>query len=213
MEHFPPSFFSPYNLDSSSYGSSSSSGSKDDIAHNQNQAKTYNLIRWKSGKKVDPRLLALLESFGEVYVNRHELFERIFHGEHEELFNKIGDALKMKMKMKMKKKKEIKKARSMKRSMSMRAIGKRGIHEENGDELLIDERFKVRTPNVIVTAGQDDDGQGDHTAQGSNVSKAPLSNLPSMVHFIFNSLIPELHSPLRESDAMEAVSSLFSSSV
>ncbi|KAG8362733.1 hypothetical protein BUALT_BualtUnG0045900 [Buddleja alternifolia] len=166
MEHFPPSFFSPYNLDSSSYGSSSSSGSKDDIAHNQNQAKTYNLIRWKSGKKVDPRLLALLESFGEVYVNRHELFERIFHGEHEELFNKIGDALKMK-----KKKKEIKKARSMKRSMSMRAIGKRGIHEENDDEILIDERFKVRTPNVIVTAGQEDDGQGDHTAQGSNGSK------------------------------------------
>ncbi|KAI3470575.1 hypothetical protein Pfo_027238 [Paulownia fortunei] len=155
-----PVFLTPYNLEPSNNGSSSSSISENDLSCSQDHRKTYNMIRWKSGKRVDPRLLALLESFGEIYVDRHEFFERIFHGDHEELFKKIGDLLK--------RKKHMKKSGSMKRSMSMRAIRQRGVEEESEDGLRV-ERFKVRTPNVIV-AGEDD-GKGAQTTKGSNGSK------------------------------------------
>ncbi|GFP88810.1 hypothetical protein PHJA_001024700 [Phtheirospermum japonicum] len=105
------------------------------------------MIRWKSGKRVAPWLLALLEAFGEIYVDRREFFKRIFQGDHEELFKKIGDDLKKKKHMK----------KIMKRSIIMRGIRERGIDEEIGDGLRL-QRFKVRTPNVIVDG--DDDGQG-----------------------------------------------------
>lgn len=98
---------------------------------------------------VDPRLLTLLESFEEIYVERREFFKRIFDEKYEELFEKIGEALK--------KRKKMKKGKSMGRSMSMRAIGRRGIDEEM--EGLRLERFKVKTPNVIVV-GQDGSSQG-----------------------------------------------------
>ncbi|KAL8538780.1 hypothetical protein ACS0TY_000696 [Phlomoides rotata] len=107
--------------------------------------KTHELIRWKSGKRVDPRLLALLESFEEIYSDRHEFFKKIFdEEEHNELFKKIGDALK--------RKKQMKKVRSLPRSRSMRAIGKREINEI--DEMR-NERFKIRPPNVIVVEPDD----------------------------------------------------------
>lgn len=122
---------------------------ENNFVDSQSYTKTHNFIRWKSGKLVDPRLLALLESFGEIYVERHEFFKRIFDEKHEELFEKIGHALK--------KRKKMKKGRSMRRSMSMRAIGERGIDEEM--EGLRLERFRVKTPNVIVV-GQDGSSKG-----------------------------------------------------
>ncbi|KAL0322171.1 UNVERIFIED_CONTAM: hypothetical protein Scaly_2513500 [Sesamum calycinum] len=132
-----------------------------EVPESQSYTKTSNLIRWKSGKRVDPRLLTLLESFGEIYVERHDFFKKIFDGNtHEELFKKIGNALR--------KKKEIKKARSMPRSLSMRAIKRRGVDDEiDGFKV---ERFKVRTPNVVV-AGQGGTGQGGQTQTTTQGSK------------------------------------------
>ncbi|KAI3458878.1 hypothetical protein Pfo_015541 [Paulownia fortunei] len=141
-------------MDSSNSGSSSS--------YMEDYPKTHDIIRWNSGKRVDPRLLALLESFGEIYMDRHEFFKKIFHGNHEEVFKKIGDALR--------KKKQMKKSRSMPRSLSMRAIKQRGVDDES-DGLRL-ERFKVRTPNVIVAGpdGTGPTGQGvqTQTTQGSS---------------------------------------------
>ncbi|KAK4431100.1 hypothetical protein Salat_0872000 [Sesamum alatum] len=144
-------------MDSSYWGSSM----EDDVPDSQSYTKTSNLIRWKSGKRVDPRLLALLESFGEIYMERHEFFEKIFGGNIcEELFKKIGNALR--------KKKEMKKAKSMPRSLSMRAIKRRGVDDEI-DGLRL-ERFKVRTPNVVLI-GQDGAGQGGQTQTTTQGSK------------------------------------------
>ncbi|KAL8050531.1 hypothetical protein ABFS82_06G086900 [Erythranthe guttata] len=109
---------------------------------------THDLIRWKSGKLVDPEILMLLESFEELYMDRREFFKKIFRGNHEELFKKIGDAVT--------KKKKMKKAKSMPRSMSMRAIGTRGLDLDDGmiDGIKLG-RFKVRTPNVLVDEPED----------------------------------------------------------
>lgn len=148
------------NMNSSNSDDYSYSSMENNFFDSQNHTKTHNMIRWKSGKKVDPKLLALLESFGEIYVDRHEFFKKIFRGDHEELFEKIGDALK--------KKKQMKKGRSMPRSMSMRAIGKRGGDEEIDGVRL--GRFKVRTPNVIV-AGPDGASQGGQTQPPQGSSK------------------------------------------
>lgn len=115
------------------------------------------MIRWNSGKRVDPRLLGTLEMFGEIYVERREFFDKIFHGDHEEVFKKIGHALKAK--------KQMSKSGSLKRSMSMRTIRQRGIiQEENGANEFRAERFKIRTPDVIVA---EDDQQGDQAAKDS----------------------------------------------
>ncbi|KAL7107989.1 hypothetical protein ACP275_06G088000 [Erythranthe tilingii] len=113
---------------------------------------THDLIRWKSGKLVDPEILMLLESFEEIYMDRREFFKKIFHGNHEELFKKIGDAVT--------KKKKMKKAKSMPRSMSMRAIGTRGLNLDDGMNMIDGHgiklgRFKVRTPNVLVDEPDD----------------------------------------------------------
>lgn len=131
---------------------------------NQRYTKTHNMIRWKSGKRVDPRLLALLESFGEIYVERREFFKKIFDEKYEELFETIGSALRRGRKMK--------KARSMSRSLSMRAIGKRGLDQDVELEGLRLEWFKVRTPNVIEVAEEGPtQGQGGPTQGSSNDSK------------------------------------------
>lgn len=134
-------YLPPYNLESSS---------------NQDHSITSHLIRWKSGKRVDPRLLTMLEQFGEIYVERHEFFHKIFHGDHEEVFKKIGNALK--------KKKSMKKSGSMTRSMSMRAIGHRGIQEETNE--FRPQRFRIRKPNVIEVA-EDDAQAGDQPTKDS----------------------------------------------
>ncbi|CAA0829300.1 Unknown protein [Striga hermonthica] len=126
------------------YGTSSSSIIEDNTS-------TRNMIRWKSGKRVDPRLMTVLQLFGEIYMERHEFFDRIFRGDHEDAFKKVETLLK--------RKKTMKKAKSMPRSLSMRAIGRqRGVDGED-DGLRLD-RFKIRTPNVIVA---DPGEQGEKT--------------------------------------------------
>lgn len=136
-------YLPPYNLESWS---------------NQDHAITSHLIRWKSGKRVDPRLLTMLEQFGEIYVERREFFNKIFHGDHEEVFKKIGNALK--------KKKSMKKSGSMKRSMSMKAMGHRGIIQEDIHELR-PERFRVRTPINVIEVAEDDAQGGQPTTSSS----------------------------------------------
>ncbi|KAL7147128.1 hypothetical protein ABFS83_06G087400 [Erythranthe nasuta] len=102
--------------------------------------KTHDMLRWKSGETVDIKTIGVLEPLGEMYVDRPVFFKRVFR-DHEELFKKIGDAITMK---KMKKKK-----RMMTRSMSVsKIINQRGL--DDGIDGLKLERFKVKTPNVIV---------------------------------------------------------------
>ncbi|KAL7107990.1 hypothetical protein ACP275_06G088100 [Erythranthe tilingii] len=107
--------------------------------------KTHDMLRWKSGETVDIKTIGVLESFGEMYVDRPGFFKRIFRGDvnHEELFKKIGDAITMKKEMKKKK------MMMMPRSMSVgNIINQRGL--DDGIDGLKLERFKVKTPNVIV---------------------------------------------------------------
>lgn len=109
------------------------------------------MIRWKSGKKVDERLLMLLESFfQEIYVKREEFFKKIFPEKHEEftdVFNKIGAMLS--------KNNDKAKHRTMRRSLSV------------GSPRRL-ERFKVKTPNVIVSGSA---GQGGQTGPPATVWK------------------------------------------
>ncbi|KAG8380600.1 hypothetical protein BUALT_Bualt06G0032500 [Buddleja alternifolia] len=144
-------------MESSDHGRCSSLSIENDLPDNQNNAKTYDMIRWKSGKRVDPRLLMLLESFVEIYMDLNDFFVKIFNGNHEELFDKIGHAMKMKMK----------KVGSMSRSMSTGAIKERGV-DDDGVRL---ERFKVKTPDVKVAAPDGGQGGQTQTIQGSNNSK------------------------------------------
>ncbi|XP_058208116.1 uncharacterized protein LOC131321123 [Rhododendron vialii] len=110
----------------------------------------FNLIRWKSGKSVDPRLFALLEKFKEIYIERHEFFTKIFPGhqydEFAELFKKIAgvsstwdDA----------------KARTMTRSLSCGS--RRGANQGDESTLRL-ERFKVR---ILDLGGVPSSGHGD----------------------------------------------------
>ncbi|KAG5557067.1 hypothetical protein RHGRI_007354 [Rhododendron griersonianum] len=103
----------------------------------------FNLIRWKSGKSVDPRLFALLEMFKELYVEKHEFFTKIFSGrlydEFAELFKKIaGGSLTG----------DDAKARTVTRSLSCGS--RRGANRL--------ERFKVR---ILDLGGVQSSGQGD----------------------------------------------------
>ncbi|KAI8563489.1 hypothetical protein RHMOL_Rhmol03G0114600 [Rhododendron molle] len=110
----------------------------------------FNLIRWKSGKSVDPRLFELLEMFKKLYVERHEFFTKIFpvhlYDDFAELFNKIAgvsstwdDA----------------KARTVTRSLSCGS--RRGANQGDESTLRL-ERFKVR---VLDLGGVQSTGQGD----------------------------------------------------
>ncbi|KZV55293.1 hypothetical protein F511_06770 [Dorcoceras hygrometricum] len=114
--------------------------------------KTCGLLRWKSGEKVDTRLMDLLGLFEELYAKRREFFKKIFPGDHEELFRKIRDATSKKKK------------RSMRRSLSIGAgfaIRGRGLDDEiDGDDQFKAERFRVKTPIVLV-----EDGNGGGTFQ------------------------------------------------
>ncbi|CAA3032676.1 Hypothetical predicted protein [Olea europaea subsp. europaea] len=107
------------------------------------------MIRWKSGRSVDPRLLTLLESFREIYDKRRDFFKKIFPKSQEDfvdVFKKTSTASR--------KNKEVRSFRTIGRSLS---LGSRRP-----------QRFKVRTPNVIVVAGGD--GKGDQI-QGETASK------------------------------------------
>ncbi|XP_059669662.1 uncharacterized protein LOC132314910 [Cornus florida] len=116
-----------------------------------------NIVRWKSGKSVDPRLLTLLEIFRELYIERREFFKKIFPGHHDEfkdVFKKVSANFLRKDQMEV---------QTMQRSLSFGAP-KQG--EESGLRL---QRFKVRTPD-LSGAGQGGQSQSQGDTK-STVSK------------------------------------------
>lgn len=155
-----------FSYEESNIGMDSYSGWENDFSglYREDFGEKYHqphMIRWKSGKRVDPRLLVLLESFREIYVRRHEFFKKIFPKSYEDfvaVFKKTGNASR--------KNKELTSFRTLGRSLSLGS--KRP------------ERFKVRTPNVIVVAGGD--GQGDQSDKGGDTnSKNSLDELMKWV--------------------------------
>nr|GLL40114.1 hypothetical protein A4A49_06928 [Ipomoea trifida] len=101
------------------------------------------IIRWKSGKRVDPRLLTLLESFRDVFDKREDFFKKIFPGIYEEFKDVFGKFAMIKGQ-----KREMK-TRALERSSSLGSA--RGLRLE---------RFRVRTPNVTVVTRPQDEGGG-----------------------------------------------------
>lgn len=117
------------------------------------------MLRWKSGKEVDERLMNVLDLFKELFVKRGEFFKQIFPGLHQEfvhVFNNI-DAL-------VARKKKYGQIQIMQRSLSVGSRQPRAFGQvDESDELRLN-LFKVRTPNL---GGVQSGGQGDVT----NVSK------------------------------------------
>ncbi|KAK4367132.1 hypothetical protein RND71_015012 [Anisodus tanguticus] len=113
------------------------------------------MIRWKSGKKVDPRLIMLLDFFKDLYMKREEFFKKIFPFHHEDfipIFEKIGVVFP---------KKDQEMNNSFKRSPSDSSLNRsRGIDESQ----LKLEKFKVKTPEVKSGGGG---GGGSTKASGS----------------------------------------------
>nr|GMD54476.1 Nuclear valosin-containing protein [Ipomoea batatas] len=101
------------------------------------------IIRWKSGNRVDPRLLTLLESFRDVFDKREDFFKKIFPGIYEEFKDVFGKFAMIKGQ-----KREMK-ARALERSSSLGSA--RGLRLE---------RFRVKTPNVTVVTPPQDGGGG-----------------------------------------------------
>uniref|UniRef100_A0A5B7BQT9 Uncharacterized protein n=1 Tax=Davidia involucrata TaxID=16924 RepID=A0A5B7BQT9_DAVIN len=112
----------------------------------------FNIIRWKSGKSVDPRLLNLLEFFRELYIERGEFFKKIFPGLHDEfvdVFKKIGGMLARKEGMKV---------QTMQRSLS---LGSPSTPKHGDDDSTLRlQWFKVRTLDISGVGAGQGGGQG-----------------------------------------------------
>lgn len=124
------------------------------------------MIRWKSGKKVDPRLIILLDFFRDLYMKRGEFFKKIFPFYHEDfipIFEKIGVVFSNNKDHQEKKFK----INSFKRSPSDNSLNKsRGVDIDQSQLKL--EKFKVKTPEVISGGGGGGgEGQGGTKASGS----------------------------------------------
>ncbi|GAA0158662.1 hypothetical protein LIER_38705 [Lithospermum erythrorhizon] len=112
------------------------------------------MIRWKSGKRVDPRLLTTLESFKEIYDEKRDLFNKIFPGMYNEfvdVFNKLGE-----MTRRNKEARTMERSRTLERSSSF-GSPRPSLGMEMNDEFF-DEKFKVRPPTIII--GGLDGGKG-----------------------------------------------------
>lgn len=111
----------------------------------------FNLVRWKSGKPVDPRLFTVLEMFKKLYVEKHDFFKKIFPGlydEFTELFNKIGGVSSIR---------DEAKVRTLTRSLSYTG-SHRGANLGDESTLRLG-RFRVRTLDL---GGVQSSGQGDN---------------------------------------------------
>ncbi|XP_060185821.1 uncharacterized protein LOC132615267 [Lycium barbarum] len=95
-------------------------------------------------RQLDPWLVELLESLREIYMKRSELFKKMNYEEPVEVLKKLKVAIR--------KKKKLKTQTTIKRSLSV------------GDEMR-HERFKIKTPVVIVAGPK---GQGGQDKNGSN---------------------------------------------
>ncbi|PHU00244.1 hypothetical protein BC332_30031 [Capsicum chinense] len=127
------------------------------------------IIRWKSGKRVDPRLIMLLDFFRDLYMKRGEFFKKIFPFHHEDfipIFDKIGVVFSNNKDQEKKFK-----INSFKRSPSDSSLNKsRGIDIDQSKLKL--EKFKVKTPEVLSGGGGGGSGgqglgQGGTKASGS----------------------------------------------
>lgn len=129
------------------------------------QAKKPVMIRWKSGKKVDPRLIILLDFFRDLHMKRGEFFKKIFPFHHEDfipIFEKIGVVFSNNKDHQEKKFK----SNSFKRSPSDNSLNKsRGVDIDQSQLKL--EKFKVKTPEVISGGGGGGQGQGQGGAKES----------------------------------------------
>lgn len=119
------------------------------------------MIRWKSGKRVDPRLLTMLESFKKMYDEKRELFKRIFpemYNEFVDVFKKLGDMME-----KNEEAESMEQSRTMERSLSFGSpqTSSRGL---DMDDELVNEKFKIKPPTVILGGS---DGKGGKTVQGN----------------------------------------------
>ncbi|WMV53535.1 hypothetical protein MTR67_046920 [Solanum verrucosum] len=123
------------------------------------------MIRWKSGKKVDPRLIMLLDFFRDIYMKRGEFFKKIFPFHHEDfipIFEKIGVVFSNNKDQEKKFK-----INSFKRSPSDNSLNKsRGIDIDPSQLKL--EKFKVKTPEVISGSGGGSGGQGQGSTKASS---------------------------------------------
>ncbi|CAN4126470.1 unnamed protein product [Withania somnifera] len=142
------------------------------------------MIRWKSGKKVDPRLIMLLNFFRDLYMKRGEFFKKVFPFHHEDfipIFKKIGVVFSNNKEYQEKKFK----IDSLKRSQSDNSLNKsRGIDEsrlklkkfnvktskaQSGGDEMRHERFKIKTPPVVIATTRPN-GQGGHNDQDNSSS-------------------------------------------
>ncbi|KAM1048977.1 hypothetical protein ACFX2I_028040 [Malus domestica] len=114
---------------------------------------TYYRFQSKIGKSVDPRLLALVEFFRELYFRRFELFKKIFPGVQDKLIIEVPK--KLGMVLAQMKSDQTKAVWTMQRSLS---IGSPRDFKGRESKMRL-ERFKVRTIDV-------DDGV-DQTAKPS----------------------------------------------
>lgn len=118
----------------------------------------YYRFESKVGKSIDPKLLALVEFFRELYFRRHELFNKIFPEHHQDNFldempKKVGLVLS-------RVKSNQTRVRTMQRSLS---IGSPREFKRDESEMRL-ERFKVRT--IDLDDGVEQDGKDDKTKSG-----------------------------------------------
>ncbi|CAI9091274.1 OLC1v1026249C1 [Oldenlandia corymbosa var. corymbosa] len=109
------------------------------------------MIRWKSGKKVDKRLMMVLESFyQEIYVKRQDFFKKIFpdrmQEDFDDVFRKVDAMLN-------KNKSEVRN-QTLQRSLSMGSPRRM-------------QRFKIKTPAVVV-GNSDGQSGGASDSDGQN---------------------------------------------
>lgn len=116
--------------------------------------KNYYRFQSKVGKLVDPRLLALVEFFRELYFRRLELFKKIFPGRPDKFLEEIPKKLNFVS--------QTTKTRTMQRSLS---VGSPREFKPNESEMRL-ERFKVRT--IDVDDGVEQVVQDDKTKSGGS---------------------------------------------
>ncbi|PRQ56198.1 hypothetical protein RchiOBHm_Chr1g0333141 [Rosa chinensis] len=115
--------------------------------------RNYYRFQSKVGKLVDPRLLALVEFFRELYFRRLELFKKIFPGRPDKFLDEM--AKKLNLVLSQVKSAQTTRARTMQRSLSISSP--REFKRDESEMRL--ERFKVRTIDVddgVKLGGQDD---------------------------------------------------------
>lgn len=158
LDSFPPTGYPPIGylesleaaVSNSDYSSFSRSFfSTENGLHPREDNFSFRLVQPKTGKPVDPRLLAVLEFFREFYVERRELFRRTFptiHSELAEFFRKLGEII-------LQRKMNRIKVQTIQRSLS---LGSPRTPKQGEESTIRLERFKVRTLDLSSGGVQQD---------------------------------------------------------